>query len=246
MPRNRRIPPWNNRANITYSKNNHAYHTQYKEYFDKRCGSHQYTDNIKYIYKTPSNGARDHAFFDKKAKYYWERRQPIDPDSVDKYQAEEIEAAFRHDFQVMSSKNNEDRPRAEREYFDRPINYMHQGFMFSPVHRRPIELLGESRMAKTNPNGFGMGGMNNTFSGSSKSFGGGSMMMHDLNNNIVVPITNGMSNEQLFNKLNRKPKDLSRKGAELSVDYGQIPFLRSGDRRNKKHRRARTMTRQFL
>lgn len=68
MPRSRKIPAWNNRANVTYSKNNSHYHTQYKEFFDKRCGSHQYTDQIKYIYKTPSNGIRDHSFFDKKAK----------------------------------------------------------------------------------------------------------------------------------------------------------------------------------
>ena len=89
--------------------------------------------------------------------------------------------------------------------------------------------------------------MNNTFSGNStKSIGGGSMMMHDMNNNIVVPITNGMSNEQLFNRLNRKPRDLSRKGAELSVDYGQIPFLRTGDRKRRNHRRAKTMIREFL
>ena len=88
----------------------------------------------------------------------------------------------------MYSKNNVDRPKGEREFFDRPINYMHQGFMFSPIHRRPIELLGETRMA----NGFGM---NNTFSGSSAKSFGGSMMMHDMNNNVVVPITNGMANE---------------------------------------------------
>lgn len=58
-------------------------------------------------------------------RYYWERRQPIDPDSPDKYQAEDIEGKFREDFQVMASKNNVDRPVAEREYFDRPVDYMH-------------------------------------------------------------------------------------------------------------------------
>lgn len=38
LPRNRNVSPWNNRANVTESKNNHAYHTQYKKFFDKECG----------------------------------------------------------------------------------------------------------------------------------------------------------------------------------------------------------------
>ena len=64
LPRNRRVPLWNNRAHVTDSKNNHAYHTHFKEYFDKNCGQHQFTDQLKYIYKTPSNGVRDYSFFD--------------------------------------------------------------------------------------------------------------------------------------------------------------------------------------
>lgn len=68
MPRSRQIPAWNNRANVTDSKNNKFYHTQYKEFFDKRCGAHQYTDQMKYIYKVPSNGIRDHSFFEKRNK----------------------------------------------------------------------------------------------------------------------------------------------------------------------------------
>jgi len=38
---------------------------------------------------------------------------------------EESEHTFRQDFQVMASKNNIDRPRAEREYFDKPVAYIH-------------------------------------------------------------------------------------------------------------------------
>ena len=40
----------------------------------------------------------------------------------------------------MYSKNNKYRPKGEREYFDRPISYTHQGYMFAPVHKRPIEM----------------------------------------------------------------------------------------------------------
>lgn len=117
----------------------------------------------------------------------------------------------------MASKNNNDRPKAEREYFDRPVDYMHQGFMFSPIHRRPIELLGEMRFTQMNT---ADGQMRNTFSGMSKNSSINSMIMYDKKNSLVVPITNGMNNEQLFNSAYRRPRDLSRKGAELSVDYG--------------------------
>jgi hypothetical protein len=37
--------------------------------------------------------------------------------------AETVEGYFEKDFQVMASKNNIARPRAEREYFDRPVNF---------------------------------------------------------------------------------------------------------------------------
>ena len=40
----------------------------------------------------------------------------------------------------MASKNNLDRPKAEREYFDKPIEYIHQGFQFSPIFKKPVEL----------------------------------------------------------------------------------------------------------
>ena len=49
-------PPWDNRAHMTFSKGNHKYHTQFKQFFDKNYGEHQYNDSFKYIFKTPSNG----------------------------------------------------------------------------------------------------------------------------------------------------------------------------------------------
>ena len=35
-----------------------------------------------------------------------------------------VEGDFQQDFMVMASKNNIDRPVAEREYFDRPVLYV--------------------------------------------------------------------------------------------------------------------------
>ena len=83
-PTMRNMPPWDDRAHVTFSKNNAHYHTQYKQFFDKDCGRQQYTDQFKYIYKTPSNGQRDFGFFDQKSKYYWEKRSPVSPRSQQK------------------------------------------------------------------------------------------------------------------------------------------------------------------
>jgi len=40
----------------------------------------------------------------------------------------------------MYSKNNNDRVKTEREYFDNPIKYTKRGFAFSPMHDKPIKL----------------------------------------------------------------------------------------------------------
>lgn len=40
--RTRKKTEWNDRCHVTPSKNNSNYHTQYKEFFDKRCGKSQY------------------------------------------------------------------------------------------------------------------------------------------------------------------------------------------------------------
>ena len=66
--RRRKQLEWDDRSHVTPSKNNHNYHTQYKEFFDKRHGKTQYQDHLRYIFKTPSNGMRDHSFFEQKAK----------------------------------------------------------------------------------------------------------------------------------------------------------------------------------
>jgi hypothetical protein len=56
-------------------------------------------------------------------RYYFDRRQPVDPESQERFVTEIIEQKYLNDFSAMASKNNLDRPRAEREYFDRPINF---------------------------------------------------------------------------------------------------------------------------
>jgi hypothetical protein len=40
----------------------------------------------------------------------------------------------------MFSKNNHHRHPLEREYFDRPVNYIHKGFLFSPKFKLPLDL----------------------------------------------------------------------------------------------------------
>jgi len=141
----------------------------------------------------------------------------------------------------MASKNNNDRPRAEREYFDRPVNYIYQGFTFQPVHKRPIELQGDiksstlrSRMSmdiakQTTPTqmkrqlemmstGF------STFSSSRRK------------SELYPPITTGMNNTQFYMTQYRKPKDFSEKSGELSLNFGIIPALRSPERKKVKRR----------
>ena len=60
-----------------------------------------------------------------------------------------------------------------------------------------------------------------------------------------------MSSNVLFKTMYIKPKDLSHKGGQLSVDYGQIPGLREADKKPKGRRRrgkstfAKTGARSF-
>lgn len=73
-------------------------------------------------------------------KFYWEKRQPIDPDLERKHFEKYVEGAFLSDFQAMFSKNNPDLHPSSREYFDFPVNHIYKGFIFSPKHKLPLEL----------------------------------------------------------------------------------------------------------
>jgi hypothetical protein len=108
----------------------------------------------------------------------------------------------------MYSKNNIDRPKAEREYFDRPIQYQHQGFVFSPEHIRPIEFSGVgSRRTSVlvSRNGGSRGGNNSVpykertqsqnFSTRSSFFNAmASTGFSKKAANQVIPVTNGLNN----------------------------------------------------
>ena len=52
---------------------------------------------------------------------------------------------------------------------------------------------------------------------------------------IKLPVTNGLSNNQLFQKAHVKPKLLAERGGMLSNDFYKIPALRE-DMRSKKKR----------
>ena len=55
------------------------------------------------------------------------------------------------------------------------------------------------------------------------------------------PVTNGMTDNQFFQSYN-KPKDLSYKGGELSIDYGIIPGLRTTKKKKHFRRRGKSST----
>lgn len=121
----------------------------------------------------------------------------------------------------MNSKNNDDRPKAEREYFDRPFSYMHQGFVFSPIHKRPVEL-SQTRSRSMRSQGDPM----EHLSTMGASF-------YSVKNPNLLPVTNGLNNEQLVQSAYRKPNDMSMASAQISNDFGKIPFLREPDRKKK-------------
>jgi len=125
---------------VSPSKDNGAYHTQYRQFFDKPCGLRQYTDKLSYVYKTPSNGQKEYHQYAAASQYYWAKRSPVNPRSRKKWLQDFIEDGFIHDFHTMYSKNNDHRPKLEREYFDKPVNYVQKGFLFSPKHKLPLEL----------------------------------------------------------------------------------------------------------
>ena len=50
----------------------------------------------------------------------------------------------------MYSKNNYDRPKAEREYFDRPMEFQKESYTFTPSHKRPIDFLWDTRSKAQN------------------------------------------------------------------------------------------------
>lgn len=50
----------------------------------------------------------------------------------------------------MYSKNNVDRPKAEREYFDRPMEFQPGSYTHSPIHKRAIDFSFENKSIRGN------------------------------------------------------------------------------------------------
>ena len=132
--------PWDNRAHVTLSKNNDFYHTQFKQFFDKKCGDQQFQSPLRYMYKTPSNGYAQFKQYHNATKYYWDKRSPISPRSPRRIFNDFLEEGFNPDFHVKYSKNNYDRHPYEREYFDRPVNMLQKGGISSPRSKLPIDV----------------------------------------------------------------------------------------------------------
>lgn len=225
----RRRPRWINNAHISHSKDNHAYHTQYRQYFDKKFGERQYTDQFKCVYKTPSNGQKEYYAFDNDTKYYWEKRSPVDPKSKKKYLQDFIEDGFIHDFNVMYSKNNNDRHPLRREYFDKPVNYIHRGFLFSPRHKLPLELYDNGKSHFNVREHGKKSTYKRTGSHSSPKSMKSNTLVPRINSirGLAADITTGMPSQMLYQDyLELHPKPLAKKAAQISNDYGTIPGLR--------------------
>ena len=122
---------------------------------------------------------------------------PVNPVTIDAEVKEDKEQIYVRDFQVMDSKNNDDRHRFEREYFDTPHAYLQQGFKFQSVYTKPHLLASASKMRslttsgdiespltlKTRTSNFSKGALNTLDPGSP----------YRLKNPEMLPVTNGLS-----------------------------------------------------
>jgi hypothetical protein len=101
------------------------------------------------------------------------------------------------DFNVMYSKNNHHRHPLKREYFDRPVNYIHKGFLFSPKINLPLDFTdnGQSHYnlnIKMSPTG-------SSFSKRSRNPSSGGNYSPRLNRTDASLLTTGMRDHEVFN-----------------------------------------------
>jgi len=101
----------------------------------------------------------------------------------------------------MNSKNNDHRPKQEREFFDRPFSYMHQGYVFSPIHKRPVELTQSATRSKS------MRSAGGTLSEHLSTMGAS---FYSVKNPNVLPVTNGLNDSQLSQNNYRRPHDMNQ------------------------------------
>jgi hypothetical protein len=66
---------------------------------------------------------------------------------------------------------------------------------------------------------------------------------YSVKNPNILPVTNGLNNEQLMQTAYRKPNDMSTISAQISNDFGKIPFLRGGEPK-RRSKMSKSMGRQ--
>ena len=115
----------------------------------------------------------------------------------------------------MYSKNNHDRHPLEREYFDRPVNYIHKGFLFSPKFKLPLDL-GDNKDSHYNLNN------SPTRTGYASNFYRSSSIQAQASQ-----LTTGMPDCLLYDSSSAQPKQLNKVAGKISNDYGIIPSLRT-------------------
>ena len=156
------------------------------------------------------------------------------PHSPKKHLQEYLEDGFVRDFDVMYSKNNNDRHPLRREYFDNPVNYIHKGFIFSPRNKLPLDLYDNGGSHYNVKLAQSPRFPSQISSKSNSIFEGNFRTSAGMTTARESPVTTGMPDSLLFNEEYVKPKPLAKVAGKLSNDYGVIPQLRSPFKPNKK------------
>ena len=77
------IPTWDQSHHLSPSRNNHNSSNYHKEFFDKRRGRSQHASPLVYVYRTAFDGQRPKNLYENHTKYYWERRMPVHPQTLE-------------------------------------------------------------------------------------------------------------------------------------------------------------------
>ncbi|CDW78066.1 UNKNOWN [Stylonychia lemnae] len=137
---------WDHNFHVTHSKDNHAFHPHYKEFFDKPPGKKDERLAINIIKLT--NNSFDKEF----EKVTQESRMPLYTSACGiKHYKNEIK--WKSDFSVMASKNNTQVHSNFKEFYDRPIRLNRNGYLYSEkvperIVYHPITPLRSIRQAK--------------------------------------------------------------------------------------------------
>lgn len=125
----------------------------------------------------------------------------------------------------MYSKNNHDRHPLEREYFDRPVNYIHKGFLFSPKYKMPLDLADNDK-SHYNLN------ENSVRHGQPSPFFRSTTIVSQQSQ-----LTTGMPDHLLYNTMGpSKPRILNEEAGKRSDHIRGIPSLREPIKHKKGYR----------